>query len=107
MTEILVTRTLSLTQSINQINIFLKLKPMKYSYLSILAAVFGFLKFELKKKVQVSQCGETAITFYCKFSPNVSTIRVRQACRISTYAPTKFEAAMSKGLGRNAFARNI
>ena len=55
----------------------------------------------------MSQCGETAITFYWKFSPSVSSTRVRQACRISTYAPTKFEAAMSKGLGGNAFARNI
>ena len=42
MTELLMTRTLSLNsinQSINQINIFLKLKSIKYSYLSILAAV--------------------------------------------------------------------
>ena len=85
----------------------MKLKSIKYSYLSILAAVFGFLKFELKKKVQVSQCGETAITYYWKFSPNGSTIRVRKARRISTYAPAKFEAAMSKGLGEKAFARNV
>ena len=42
MTEILATRTLSLN-SINQINIFLKLNSIKYSYLSILAAALGFL----------------------------------------------------------------
>ena len=38
MTELLMTRTLSLNsinQSINQINIFLKLKSIKYSYPSI------------------------------------------------------------------------
>ena len=44
MTEILATKTLSLN-SINQSNkhIFLKLNSTKYSYLSILAAVLGFL----------------------------------------------------------------
>ena len=45
MTEILLTGTLSLN-SINQSikkNIFLKLKSIKYSYLSILAAVLGFV----------------------------------------------------------------
>ena len=42
MTEIFLTGTFSLN-SINQINIFLKLKSIKYSYLSILAAVFGFV----------------------------------------------------------------
>ena len=31
---------------------FLKLKSIKISYLSILAAVFGFLKFELKKRLK-------------------------------------------------------
>ena len=41
MTEILVTRTLSLN-SINQINMYLKLNSIKYSYLSISAAVLGF-----------------------------------------------------------------
>ena len=46
MTEISLTGTLSLNsinQSINQINIFLKLKSIEYSYLSILAAVLGFV----------------------------------------------------------------
>ena len=42
MTEILLTGTLSLN-SINQINIFLKLKSIKYSYISSLAAVLGFV----------------------------------------------------------------
>ena len=42
MTEILLTGTFSLN-SINQINIFLNLKSIKYSYLSILAAVLGFV----------------------------------------------------------------
>ena len=55
----------------------------------------------------MSQCGETAITYYWKFSPNGSTIRVPKACRISIYAPANFEAAMSKGLGGNAFTRDI
>ena len=42
MTEIFLTGTLSLN-SINQINTFLKLKSIKYSYLSILAVVLGFV----------------------------------------------------------------
>ena len=42
MTEIFLTGTLSLN-SINQINIFLKIKSITYSYLSILAAVLGFV----------------------------------------------------------------
>ena len=46
MAELFETRTLSLNsinQSINQMNIFLKLKSIRYPYLSILAAVLGFL----------------------------------------------------------------
>ena len=79
MTEILLTGTLSLN-SINQINIFLKLKSIKYSYLSILAAVFGFRQFELKKRfkcLNVKRRLRFIGNSHVNGSSNRSTIRVR------------------------------
>ena len=86
MTEILLTGTLSLN-SINQINIFLKLKSIKYSYLSILAAVLGFVK--LKKRFKwhnVKRRLRFIGNSHVNGSSNRGTIRVRLACRISTKA---------------------
>ena len=83
MTEILLTGTLSLN-SINQINIFLKLN------LSInFSSCFGFRKFELKKRfkcLNVKRRLRFIGNSYVNGSSNRSTICVRLACRISTKA---------------------
>ena len=88
MTEILLTGTLSLN-SINQINIFLKLKSIKI-FLSInFSSCFGFRQFELKKRfkcLNVKRRLRFIGNSHVNGSSNRSTIRVRLACRISTKA---------------------
>ena len=68
MTELLMTRSLSLN-SINQSNKHIFVAQINKILLSInLSSCFGFRKFEMKKGVPMSQCGEPAITFYWRLS---------------------------------------